>query len=257
MHGRRDRWSSMPARRASSSRSSRERRRARARAVARPGRGRSTPRRASSPRMRDGDDRRASMRGARARSSATTARSTISSASCASKLRRPPAGRRRPSRRARRRSSSPRRCGSTRAVLVDAREVRAAGAAAPAAQPGADPRAARALRPTLPQVACFDTAFHRTQPDARAGVRAAAGRSPTRGVRRYGFHGLSYEYIAARAAASSTRAAARGRTVVAASRQRRQHVRDARRAAASRARWASPPSTACRWARAAARSIPA
>ncbi|MEP6998270.1 MAG: acetate/propionate family kinase [Betaproteobacteria bacterium] len=50
--------------------------------------------------------------------------------------------------------------------------------------------------PTLPQVACFDTAFHRTQ----EGVARAFGLPPEiteRGVRRYGFHGLSYEYIAA------------------------------------------------------------
>ena len=111
--------------------------------------------------------------------------------------------------------------------------------------------------PELPQVACFDTAFHRTQPRGRAGVRAAARESPTRGVRRYGFHGLSYEYIASRAAAARRRARRAGKTVVAAPRQRRQHVRDRRPAAASRARWASPRSTACRWARAAARSIPA
>jgi acetate kinase len=50
-------------------------------------------------------------------------------------------------------------------------------------------------RPELPQVACFDTAFHCTQNEV-----AQAFALPTsitdRGVRRYGFHGLSYEYIA-------------------------------------------------------------
>ncbi len=49
--------------------------------------------------------------------------------------------------------------------------------------------------PELPQVACFDTAFHRTQPEVAQ--RFAIPRALTQeGVRRYGFHGLSYEYIA-------------------------------------------------------------
>lgn len=49
--------------------------------------------------------------------------------------------------------------------------------------------------PKLPQVACFDTAFHRDQ--AEVAQAFALPRSITdRGVRRYGFHGLSYEYIA-------------------------------------------------------------
>ena len=49
--------------------------------------------------------------------------------------------------------------------------------------------------PELPQVACFDTAFHRVQPEVAQAF--ALPRSITeRGVRRYGFHGLSYEYIA-------------------------------------------------------------
>ena len=49
--------------------------------------------------------------------------------------------------------------------------------------------------PDLPQVACFDTAFHHTQlpvEQAFALPRAMTGQ----GIRRYGFHGLSYEYIA-------------------------------------------------------------
>ncbi|MEZ5564004.1 MAG: acetate/propionate family kinase [Gammaproteobacteria bacterium] len=49
--------------------------------------------------------------------------------------------------------------------------------------------------PDLPQVACFDTAFHHTLPEvARAFALPQA--ISARGVRRYGFHGLSYEYIA-------------------------------------------------------------
>ncbi|MDP9149259.1 MAG: acetate/propionate family kinase [Myxococcota bacterium] len=48
--------------------------------------------------------------------------------------------------------------------------------------------------PTLPQVACFDTAFHSTLPDV-ASRFAVPDRFVDAGVRRYGFHGLSYEYI--------------------------------------------------------------
>jgi len=56
-------------------------------------------------------------------------------------------------------------------------------------------RALTALQPMLPQVACFDTAFHRTQEPLAQGF--ALPRDITAGgVRRYGFHGLSYEYIA-------------------------------------------------------------
>jgi acetate kinase len=50
--------------------------------------------------------------------------------------------------------------------------------------------------PDLPQVACFDTAFHRTNPDL-AQRFAIPAELHDAGVRRYGFHGLSYEYIAA------------------------------------------------------------
>ncbi len=51
------------------------------------------------------------------------------------------------------------------------------------------------LHPTLPQVACFDTSFHHTQPEVAAAF-ALPRRLTEEGVRRYGFHGLSYEYIA-------------------------------------------------------------
>jgi acetate kinase len=49
--------------------------------------------------------------------------------------------------------------------------------------------------PTLPQVICFDTAFHRDH-DALADHYAIPRQLHAEGVRRYGFHGLSYEYIA-------------------------------------------------------------
>ena len=51
----------------------------------------------------------------------------------------------------------------------------------------------------LPQVACFDTAFHRGHP-AHADCYALPRALYDEGVRRYGFHGLSYEYVAAAAA---------------------------------------------------------
>jgi acetate kinase len=58
-------------------------------------------------------------------------------------------------------------------------------------------RAVKSLQPSLPQIACFDTAFHHSlMPSAR---RFAIPRHyDERGIRRYGFHGLSFEYIASR-----------------------------------------------------------
>jgi acetate kinase len=58
-------------------------------------------------------------------------------------------------------------------------------------------RALAEVAPKLPQVACFDTAFHRTQPRV-AQLFALPWALIESGVRRYGFHGLSYEYIAHR-----------------------------------------------------------
>ncbi|SHO63402.1 acetate kinase [Pseudoxanthobacter soli DSM 19599] len=74
-------------------------------------------------------------------------------------------------------------------------------------------RVLRQRRPDLPQVACFDTAFHRDHPEL-------ADRFPLprelydEGVRRYGFHGLSYEYVHGALAAVAPGVAA-GRVVVA------------------------------------------
>jgi acetate kinase len=56
-------------------------------------------------------------------------------------------------------------------------------------------RAIKAQMPDLPQVACFDTAFHRNH-GALADHYAIPEKYYDEGVRRYGFHGLSYEYIA-------------------------------------------------------------
>lgn len=56
-------------------------------------------------------------------------------------------------------------------------------------------RALNALAPGLPQVGCFDTAFHTAQPPL-AQAFALPPAITDQGIRRYGFHGLSYEYIA-------------------------------------------------------------
>ncbi len=58
-------------------------------------------------------------------------------------------------------------------------------------------RALLERRPELPQVACFDTAFHRSH-SALTDRYAIPERFYREGVRRYGFHGLSYEYVAGR-----------------------------------------------------------
>jgi len=73
-------------------------------------------------------------------------------------------------------------------------------------------RAVTAARPALPQVACFDTGFHADQPRL-ATLFALPHAYAERGVRRYGFHGLSYEFIAEALKAIDPPAAA-GRTIV-------------------------------------------
>ncbi|HXX32307.1 MAG TPA: acetate/propionate family kinase [Myxococcaceae bacterium] len=67
--------------------------------------------------------------------------------------------------------------------------------------------------PQLPQVACFDTAFHRTQSEL-AQTFALPRKLTGAGVRRYGFHGLSYEYVTSRLGEVAPELA-RGRVVVA------------------------------------------
>jgi len=73
-------------------------------------------------------------------------------------------------------------------------------------------RLLRELDPSLPQVACFDTAFHRTMPEV-AERFAIPEELHLAGLRRYGFHGLSYEFVAS-VLPSLAPAAAHGRTVV-------------------------------------------
>jgi acetate kinase len=74
-------------------------------------------------------------------------------------------------------------------------------------------RALSAAMPDLPQVVCFDTAFHRTMPEVAR--RFAIPRAlHDEGIERYGFHGLSYEFIAGRLKESHPALSA-GRVVVA------------------------------------------
>ena len=74
-------------------------------------------------------------------------------------------------------------------------------------------RAIAAARPGLPQVACFDTAFHHTMP-AEASHFALPRALTAAGVRRYGFHGLSYEFIVRRLRATAP-TLARGKVIAA------------------------------------------
>ena len=69
-------------------------------------------------------------------------------------------------------------------------------------------RAFRRARPDLPQVACFDTAFHATTPDVEQRF-ALPDSFNDEGVRRYGFHGLSYQYVSGVLARATPRAGGR------------------------------------------------
>jgi len=68
--------------------------------------------------------------------------------------------------------------------------------------------------PKLPQLACFDTAFHRSMPRS-AGLLAIPRRYEGQGVRRYGFHGLSYAYLMEELARLGDPAATTGRVILA------------------------------------------
>jgi acetate kinase len=74
-------------------------------------------------------------------------------------------------------------------------------------------QAIRQAYPAIPQVACFDTAFHRHMPRV-AQLYALPRRFWDAGVRRYGFHGLSYEFIL-NALRAEDAAAANGRVIIA------------------------------------------
>jgi len=62
-------------------------------------------------------------------------------------------------------------------------------------------RTARALRPDLPQVAVFDTAFHTTIPEAAARYAIDIATADAHRIRRYGFHGTSHAYVSRATAA--------------------------------------------------------
>ena len=106
----------------------------------------------------------------------------------------------------------------TAPALVDAAELQALDALSPFAplhQPHnlAGIRAAMESFPGVPQVACFDTAFHRNHPwvnDTFALPRSFYDE----GVRRYGFHGLSYDYVSGELARTAPQLA-EGRVVIA------------------------------------------
>ena len=68
--------------------------------------------------------------------------------------------------------------------------------------------------PQLPQIVCFDTAFHHDMPPV-ARLLAIPRRYQARGVRRYGFHGLSYEFLMSELIRSEGAAAGRGRIILA------------------------------------------
>ena len=72
----------------------------------------------------------------------------------------------------------------------------------------------RKSHPKLPQVACFDTAFHRTMPRV-ASLLPIPRRYDVKGVQRYGFHGLSYAYLMEELARLGDPAATTGRVILA------------------------------------------
>ena len=125
------------------------------------------------------------------------------------------------------------------ALVTDAllSELEALAPLAPLHQPHnlAPMRVIARIRPGLPQVACFDTSFHHGMPAVAS--RFALPRDYEReGVRRYGFHGLSYEYIAGRLPEVAP-AVPRARVIVAHLGNGGQHVRDARRKERPTRRW--------------------
>jgi acetate kinase len=68
--------------------------------------------------------------------------------------------------------------------------------------------------PQVPQVACFDTAFHRSMP-RQATLLPIPRRYAAKGVQRYGFHGLSYTYLMEQLVRAGDAAATRGRVILA------------------------------------------
>jgi acetate kinase len=75
-------------------------------------------------------------------------------------------------------------------------------------------RAVRNLRPDLPQIAVFDTAFHADMPAAAATYAIDTAVADRYGIRRYGFHGTSHAYVARRTAQLLDRPVADINTIV-------------------------------------------
>ena len=101
----------------------------------------------------------------------------------------------------------PRHAGPVRLDDELVRELTALSELAPLHQPRALAalRAVSQLLPTAVAVACFDTAFHHSLPDAAATYALPAEWNAKWGLRRYGFHGLSHAYASGRAAAIAGR----------------------------------------------------
>ena len=110
--------------------------------------------------------------------------------------------------------------------------------------------------PGVPQVACFDTSFHRGH--ARVGSNWCRCRadSASQGVERYGFHGISYEYIASVLPEVAPEIAS-GRVIVAHSRQRRQSCALKDGKSVDSTMGFTAVGWAYAWGRGRARSIPA
>jgi acetate kinase len=108
--------------------------------------------------------------------------------------------------------------------------------------------------PALPQVACFDTAFHRNH-DALADYYAIPHHLHAEGIRRYGFHGLSYEYIAKRLPQVAPDIA--GGCVIVAHLGSGASMCAMKAGKSVEAPWVSPLSTGLRWERGRASSTPA
>jgi acetate kinase len=91
-------------------------------------------------------------------------------------------------------------------------ELRALVPLAPLHMPSglAGVEAVAARFPALPQAVCFDTAFHRDLPEVARCLALPRELGAAAGIRRFGFHGLSYEYVMERLGASG-----RGRVVIA------------------------------------------
>src|SRR5262249_30097556 len=108
----------------------------------------------------------------------------------------------------------------TASALVDDEviaAIRASSHLAPLHNPAnlAGIEAVRAVRPRLPQVAVFDTAFHQTMPPSAFRYAVPEEWYARYGVRRYGFHGTSYRFVSERAAALLGRPLAELRLVIA------------------------------------------